>query len=96
MSAPTKAGKPIEEPTCAQFHFDEKAKVQPVGYEGLGIDQQATVIIKGKIRRLGSSRWENGKGFDIEIESCEISSPPAVRSIEDAVQAAQAAAKKVK
>jgi hypothetical protein len=86
----------IQEPTVATFHFREKGKVQPVGYEGLGVDQEATIILKGKIMRLGCSSWEKGKGFEIAISSCEISGPPKVVTIEDAVKAAAANGKKVK
>lgn len=84
------------DPTTASFHFQEKGKVQPVGYEGLGIDQEATIILKGTIRRVGVSMWERGKGFEIEIESCEISGPPKVLTIDDAVKSAAASGKRVK
>ena len=84
------------EPTTASFHFRETGKVQPVGYEGLGIDQDATIILKGKICRLGTSSWEKGKGFEIEISSCEISGPPKVISIDDAIKSAAGTGKKVK
>lgn len=93
MSKKTSA---IEEPTTASFHFREKGKVQPKGYEGLSIDQQATIILKGKISRLGTSSWEGGKRFEITIESCEISTPSRVVTIDDAVASAAASGKKVK
>lgn len=79
---------PMEEPTVAYFHFKEKGKVQPIGYEGLGVNQEATVILKGKIKQLGVSSWEKGKGFSIEIASCEITGPAKVVTIDDAVKAA--------
>lgn len=92
----TNVGKITEDPTTASFHFREKGKVQPVGYEGLGIDQEATIILKGKISRLGVSSWERGKGFEITITSCEISGPPKTVTIDEAVKHAAASGKKVK
>ena len=88
--------KAFEEPTTASFYFREKDKVQPKGYEGLVVDQEATIILKGTIRRVGCSAWEKGKGFEIEISSCEISGPPRVVTIDDAVTSAASSAKKVK
>jgi hypothetical protein len=88
--------KITEEPTTASFHFRDKGKVQPVGYEGLGIDQEATIILKGKISRLGVSSWERGKGFELTISSCEISGPPKTVTIDAAVKHAASSGKKVK
>jgi len=74
MSKSKIASPVIDEPTTASFHFREKGKVQPKGYSGLGIDQEVTVTIKGKVKQIGSS-WDNGATFTVEIESCEISVP---------------------
>ncbi len=83
------------EPTTASFHFREKGKVQPKGYEGLGIDQDVTVILKGKVTRLGTSSWEGGKGFEIEIAACEITAPAGESSLDGALAAADKSRKRV-
>lgn len=84
-----------EEPTTASFHFREKGKVQPKGYAGLGIDQEITVTIKGKVKQIGSS-WDNGATFTVEIASCEISVPAsAAVSLAAAVDEAGKNRKKV-
>lgn len=63
-----------EEPVIANFNFREKGKVQPKGYKAMCIDQEVTVITKGKIRSIGSS-WDNGATFSVEVVSCEIEKP---------------------
>ena len=63
-----------DEPTIAHFNFRDKGKVQPKGYIGLGIDQEVTVTIKGKVKQIGSS-WDSGAQFSVEIADCEISVP---------------------
>ena len=88
--------KHMEEPTVAHFHFKEKGKVQPIGYKGLGVDQEATIILKGKIKQLGVSSWEVGKGFSIEIASCEISAPAKSVTIDDAIKASASSGKRMK
>lgn len=84
------------EPVTASFNFREKGKVQPAGYKGLGIDQDVTVTVKGKVKQLGSS-WDNGAQFTIEIASCEISVPASANvSLASAIDEAGKARKKVK
>lgn len=87
----------VEEPTTASFHFRQKGKVQPVGYTGLAIDSDVTVVLKGKVRRIGPGTWEpEDKAFDIEISSCEITSPAKTPvSIDDAVKDADKTRRKV-
>ena len=84
-----------EEPTTANFHFREKGKVQPKGYTGLGIDDDVTVTIKGKVKQIGSL-WNDGANFTIEIVSCEIMVPAEGNiSLSSAVEEANKSRKKV-
>lgn len=87
----------VDEPTVARFHFEEKGKVQPQGYDGLGINTEVTVILKGRIAQIGSPSWEKGKGFELEISSCEISAPAAGKmTLSDALDEARTTARRVK
>lgn len=58
----------------ANFNFHGKGKVQPKGYKGLGIDDEVTVITKGKVKQIGSS-WDDGATFAVEVSSCTIECP---------------------
>jgi hypothetical protein len=89
-----------EEPQLpdASFFFREKSKVQPKGYDGLGIDEEVTVVLKGRVLSLGVNRWEKGKRFEIEIGSCDIvkkPQPKAEISLADAVKEADFGRKKI-
>lgn len=85
----------IDEPTTATFNFREKGKVQPTGYKGLGIDDEVTITIKGKVKQIGSS-WEKGPTFTVEIASCEILVPAETNvSLANAVEEAGKTRKKV-
>lgn len=86
----------FEEPLTVDFHFREKGKIQPTGYEGLGIDQEVTVTVKGKVKQIGSS-YDKGPRFTIEPSACEITvaaSKPG--SLSTAVEDAAKTRKKVK
>ncbi len=85
-----------QDPVTVDFHFREKGKVQPTGYEGLGIDQEVTVTVKGKVKQLGSS-WDKGPHFTVEPTSCEISVPATQNaSLSSAIEEAGKARKKVR
>lgn len=87
--------KAVEEPTTASLYFRDKGKVQPDGYDGLGINDEVTVILKGSVRSLGVSSWEKGKRIEVELASCEIVKPATPAGIEGAIQAAEKSRKKV-
>ena len=96
MDSVSPVNKEEERPVTAEFSFREKGKVQPAGYEGLGIDDDATVTVKGKVKSLGST-WDKGPRFTIEISSCDISVPAEKSaSLSAAIEAADKTRKKVK
>jgi hypothetical protein len=64
-----------KEPTTASLSFAEKSKVQPVGFEGLGIDQDVTVTLKGKVTRLASHEWDKSKSVTVELTECAFTVP---------------------
>lgn len=89
----------VEEPS-ARLRFDEKAKAQPQGFAGLGINEEATIVLKGKITEISqeaANEWSNArKMLNLEITSCEITSPKeAPVTIEAALAGADKTRKKV-
>lgn len=88
--------EPVEEPTSASFHFREKGNVQPVGYEGLGIEEPVTVIIEGKVLQIGANSWApKDKRVEVEIKSCKFVQPIKKTSMDDAIADAGKSRKKV-
>lgn len=83
--------------TTVEFRFDPTSPVQPQGFEGLGFDEAVTVVLKGKVNRIGISPWDKGKELALELESCEITKPAktAVTSLDEALSSARKAGKRV-
>ena len=69
-----KKSKPVEyygpdKPTVS-FQFKPKGGIQPKGFGELTVEEDATVVIKGKVTSVSTDEW--GKQFRLEIKSCEI------------------------
>jgi len=44
--------KKIKEPPVMSLNFPKDGKVQPSGFAGLGVDEDITIVIKGKVVRI--------------------------------------------
>jgi len=59
----------------ADLRFDSDAKVQPQGFNSLGIDDAVTITLTGKIKSLSSyvySDDDGSKNICVELKSCLI------------------------
>lgn len=90
--------KQSEEIPTANFYFRDKGKVQPSGFDGLGVNEEATIIIKGRITSMSvDDRWDPGKRFAVEISNCEIVQPAGqATGIEEALNTAKKTRRQVK
>ena len=81
----------IKEKPSVSFNFGEKAKVQPKGFENININDDVTVITKGRVKSISdkSDRWDMAKRFSIELTSCQIVPPEKKVTLDDAVKAAR-------
>ncbi len=75
----------------ADFNFPDSAKVKPKGFKGLGVDDDVTIVTKGKVIRIedNAEDWDPGKHLKLEVKSCEIVGPEKKVSIDEAVKSAQ-------
>jgi len=81
-----------ERPTTVDFYFSSKGKVQPKGFDNLTVDEDITVITKGKVNSVAHKQdpdWDPGKSFKLNITSCEIAAPAKKTSLDDAIKAAK-------
>ncbi len=81
----------IKEIPSVNFNFGEKAKVQPKGFENININDDVTVITKGRVKSASdkSDRWDMAKKFSIELKFCQIVPPEKKVSLDDAVKDAK-------
>ena len=82
--------EPKEKPSI-DLRFPKGSKVQPKGFDGLGVDQKVTVIIKGTVKRVedSASEWDPGKSCRVHIDACQILGKEKKVSITDAIEASK-------
>jgi len=80
-----------EEKTKVSFYFRDKGKVKPRGFNDIGINDDVTVIVTGKIDSMSDKpdSWDKGKRFEMEIKSCQIVPKATKVSLDDALQDAK-------
>jgi len=80
-----------EEKTKVSFHFSAKGKVKPKGFNDIGINDDVTVIVKGKIDSMSDKpdSWDKGKRFEMDIKSCEIVPKATKVTLENALKDAE-------
>ena len=80
-----------EEKTSVSFYFREKAKIKPKGFNDMSINDNITVIVKGKVNSISEdkSKWDPGKRFAMEIKSCEIVPEATKVSLDAAIKDAK-------
>ena len=79
---------PKEKPRI-DLNFPKDGQVQPEGFSGLGVDEDVTVIVRGKVTRLEDSadEWTPGKHVTVRIASCEFQTTEKGVGIDEAVKA---------
>jgi len=83
--------KEYKEKPSVSFNFGEKDKVQPKGFENVNINENVTVIAKGRVKSISdkNDQWDKGKRFSIELESFKIVPPEKKVTLDDAIKDAQ-------
>ena len=83
--------KEIKDPPSISMRFPKGGKVQPGGFKELGVDEEVTVILKGKVKRLehDSEEWNPGKHVTIQPTSCEFQKPAREVTLDDALKASR-------
>lgn len=80
------------EPSEVTFFFSEKDKNKLKVPSGIAIDQEATILVRGKIRSFSSSsnQWDNGTRFSMDMTSCEVLAPTEPpKTLNDALKSAE-------
>lgn len=100
--APTAIGiadkNPEDKMSTIDFRFGKDSKIQPSGMEGLTLDEEVTVTLKGTITSFSAGGpYQSGKNFSLKMSSCEIIQPdnaaPEETSMDDALMAANSSRK---
>ena len=83
--------KEIKEKPDVNFNFGEKQTVQPKGFEKVNINEDVTVITKGRVKSISekADQWDPGKRFSIELKFCEIIGPEKKITLDDAIKDAK-------
>ena len=83
--------KEIKEKPNVNFNFGEKQTVQPKGFENVNINEDVTVIAKGRVKSISdkSDQWDKGKRFSIELKSFQIVPPEKKVTLDDAIKSAR-------
>lgn len=79
--------KKIKEPPVMSLNFPKDGKVQPSGFSGLGVDEDITIVIKGKVVRIeeNADQWDPGKNLRVKISKCDIHGPEKKVTLDDAI-----------
>lgn len=90
MSKPKSTIDVNREPSAVTFFFSEKDKSKLKVPSGIAIDQEAAILVRGKIRSFSNDRWDNGTRFSMDMTSCEVMAPtePA-KTLNDALKSAE-------
>jgi len=80
----------LDKPSVS-FNFGEKDKIQPKGFENVNINEDVTVIAKGRVKSISdkSDNWDKGKKFSIELKSFQIVPPEKKVTLDDAIKNAR-------
>ena len=75
----------------ADVRVPKECKCDITGFKDVSVDDEATIVIKGRISELRdrSSDWDNGKHLCIEPSSVKIYGPGKKMTMEDAIEKAK-------
>lgn len=95
----TNAKNPEDKAVMIDFRFGKDSKVQPLGLDGLSLESDITVILKGKLTSFSNGEPYDGgnKRFSVKASSCEIEKPKKSKetTMDDAIEEANKTRKKV-
>ena len=79
--------KKIKETPVMRLNFPKDGKVQPSGFAGLGVDEDITIVIKGKVVTISENadQWDPGKNLRVKISKCDIHGPEKKVTLDDAI-----------
>lgn len=91
---PATPAKEPKEPPTVNIRVPKGAGVTVKGFDSLTVGQEATVVLKGSVTQLRHNPkspydWENGKGIELTLSSCECTGPAKPVSMDDALKSAQ-------
>lgn len=84
--------QPKEKPRV-RLEFPKDGKVQPKGFDGVGVNDQVTVVLKGTIKEVSENAesWNPGKQMLLHVTACEIKGQAqGPVSLDAAIKAGQA------
>jgi len=83
--------KRMKEPPSLNLFFPDGGKVQPKGFSEVNMDDDVTIVIKGKVTSLANNpdAWDKGKRIGARISSCEILGPDKKTSFDKAIKKAR-------
>jgi hypothetical protein len=77
--------KENKEKPRASLHFP-KAGIQPNGLADVGVDEQVTVVLKGKMTGIQTSEWDEGRHIELVLTGCELHGKQVKVTLDDALQ----------
>ena len=75
IDAPVTARTP-KNPATASLDFPKGTKALANGLKGVALEEDVTLILKGKLTRANSRDWDGGKSFSLALTSCKVEEKP--------------------
>ncbi|MFZ5773069.1 MAG: hypothetical protein ACOY4W_16740 [Thermodesulfobacteriota bacterium] len=79
----------IKEKARAGLHFPKDGGVLIKGLDKAVLDQEITVLLKGKLTGVNTSDWDGGKHVELVLTSCELHGKQVKVTLDEALQQAE-------